>query len=109
ATPGATDPILHAMEVLRPEGRLVLAGIKGRETTLNTDLIEKKVLNLVGSRATVPWDSWNALELVSSRRFPFEKLHSHRVGLDDVEHALQVLGGEVPTETAMHVTVIPYQ
>lgn len=107
-TPGATAPLLHAIAALRPEGRLVVAGMKGREIAgLNTDQIFLKALTVTGAFATVPWATWNALDLLASGRFPLAKLHSHRVGLNGVEHAIRVLGGEIPEESALHVTVIP--
>jgi threonine dehydrogenase-like Zn-dependent dehydrogenase len=107
-TPGATAPLVHAIAALRPEGRLVVAGMKGREISgLNTDQIFLKALTVSGAFATVPWATWNALELVASGRFPVHKLHTHRVDLDGAEHAIRVLGGEVPDESALHMTVIP--
>ena len=105
---GSTAPLVHAIAALRPEGRLVVAGMKGREITgLNTDQIFLKALTVSGAFATVPWATSNALELVASGRFPVHKLHTHRVDLDGVEHAIRVLGGEVPDESALHMTVIP--
>jgi threonine dehydrogenase-like Zn-dependent dehydrogenase len=107
-TPGATAPLLHAIEALRPEGRLVVAGMKGREIAgLNTDRIFLKGLTLAGAFATTPWATVNALELLAGGRFPIKKMHTHRVGLDGAERAIRLLGGELPDENAIHVVVIP--
>jgi threonine dehydrogenase-like Zn-dependent dehydrogenase len=49
----------------------------------------------------------DAIALIESRRFPLEKLHTHTFGLDDAALAIETLGGEVPGEAAIHVSVHP--
>jgi threonine dehydrogenase-like Zn-dependent dehydrogenase len=49
----------------------------------------------------------DAIALIESRRFPLEKMHTHTFGLDDAELAIQTLGGDVPGERAIHVSVHP--
>jgi threonine dehydrogenase-like Zn-dependent dehydrogenase len=107
-TPSATDPILHAIELLRPEGTLVVAGMKGREIRgLNTDRIFLKALRIVGAYATVPWATEQALRVLGEGRYPFHKLHSMTVPLEAAEQAIQMLGGEVEGQSPLHITVVP--
>jgi len=49
----------------------------------------------------------DAIKLIESGKFPLEKMQTHKFGLDDVEHAIQLLAGEVPGEDGIHVAVIP--
>src|SRR5437773_1211679 len=49
-TPGATEPVLHALQAVRHGGRVVLAGLKGgRPAELPTDLIINKAIRIVGA------------------------------------------------------------
>jgi threonine dehydrogenase-like Zn-dependent dehydrogenase len=107
--PIATDPILHALAVLRSEGTLVLSGVKGREIRgLFPDRIFMKALTIKGAFATTPWATANAMRLLDQGKYPFHKLHSHTFGLDDVERAIGILGGEIADPTpVLHITIKP--
>jgi threonine dehydrogenase-like Zn-dependent dehydrogenase len=106
--PGATDTIVHGVEVLRNEGTLVLAGEKGRDITgLRTDWIHRKALTIRGAFATTPWSTAQAIRILSEGRYPFGKMHSHTVGLYDVERAIRVLGGEIDDGDVLHISVRP--
>ncbi|HXW45005.1 MAG TPA: hypothetical protein VEL03_09470, partial [Streptosporangiaceae bacterium] len=50
----------------------------------------------------------DAIALIESRRFPLARMHTHTFGLDDAELAIQTLGGEIPGEAAIHVSVHPH-
>ncbi|GAA1871998.1 zinc-binding dehydrogenase [Pseudonocardia ailaonensis] len=107
--PGATDPILDGVAALRSEGTLVLSGVKGREITgLSPDVIFLKALTIKGAFATTPWATANSMRLLAGGRYPFDKLHSHAFGLDDVERAIGILGGDVDDPTpVVHITIEP--
>jgi len=49
----------------------------------------------------------NAIKLIESGKFPLEKMQTHKFGLDDVEHAIKLLAGEVPGEDGIHVAIMP--
>jgi len=49
----------------------------------------------------------NAIKLIESGKFPLEKMQTHKYGLDNVEHAIKLLAGEVPGEDGIHVAVMP--
>jgi threonine dehydrogenase-like Zn-dependent dehydrogenase len=51
----------------------------------------------------------DAIALLESRRFPLEKMHTHSFGLADAALAIRTLGGDVPGEHAIHVSVHPGQ
>jgi threonine dehydrogenase-like Zn-dependent dehydrogenase len=87
---------------------VVLAGLKGnREIPVRTDLIINRALTVRGAFGVDAKGMADAIALIESRRFPLEKMHTHTFGLDDAELAIQTLGGDVPGERAIHVSVHP--
>ncbi|MEU6561603.1 zinc-dependent alcohol dehydrogenase [Nocardia nova] len=107
----ATRPIVDAVEIVKPGGTVVLAGVKGSGTTVEglvTDKIVSKELTVKGLwsqdiRAFEP-----ALRLIESRKHPLERLHTHTFGLDEVATAVETLAGRVPGEHAVHVMIAPH-
>jgi threonine dehydrogenase-like Zn-dependent dehydrogenase len=107
-TPLAAGPVSDALLAAKRGGRVVLAGLKGnREIPLRTDLIINRALTVRGAFGVDAKGMADAIALIESRRFPLEKMHTHTFGLDEVELAIQTLGGEVPGEAAIHVSVHP--
>ncbi|WP_236792603.1 zinc-binding dehydrogenase [Amycolatopsis sp. GM8] len=107
-TPMAAAPVTDALQSARHGGRVVLAGLKGgKEIPLRTDLIIQRALQVFGAFGVDASANEQAIALIESGRFPLEKLHTHTFGLDDVVTAIETLAGEVPGETAVHVSVHP--
>jgi threonine dehydrogenase-like Zn-dependent dehydrogenase len=107
-TPMAAEPVTHAMLAVRHGGRVVLAGLKGgREIPLCTDLMIRNALTVRGAFGVDATAYAEAITLIESRRLPLEKLHTHTFGLEDVVEAIETLGGDVPGESAVHVSVHP--
>jgi threonine dehydrogenase-like Zn-dependent dehydrogenase len=108
-TPIATEPVTDALLAARHGGRVVLAGLKGgREVPLRTDLVINRALTLVGAYGVDARAYAEAITIIESGRFPLEKLHTHSFGLDDTVLAIETLAGEVPGESAVHVSVHPH-
>jgi threonine dehydrogenase-like Zn-dependent dehydrogenase len=107
-TPMAAGPVSDALLAVRRGGRVVLAGLKGnKEIPLRTDLIINRALTIRGAFGVDARGMADAIALIESRRFPLEKMHTHSFGLDDAELAIKTLGGEIPGESAIHVSVHP--
>jgi threonine dehydrogenase-like Zn-dependent dehydrogenase len=107
-TPMASAPVSHALQAVKHGGRVVLAGLKGgREVPLQTDMIINKAITVVGAYGVDARGYAEAIAIIESGRFPLEKLHTHTFGLDDTALAIETLGGEVPGEAAVHVSVHP--
>jgi threonine dehydrogenase-like Zn-dependent dehydrogenase len=107
-TPMAAGPVSDALQAVRRGGRVVLAGLKGnREIPLRTDVIINRALTVRGAFGVDAKGMDDAIALIESRRFPLEKMHTHTFGLDDTALAIETLGGEVPGEHAIHVSVHP--
>jgi threonine dehydrogenase-like Zn-dependent dehydrogenase len=107
-TPLAAEPVSDALLAVRRGGRVVLAGLKGnREIPLRTDVIINRALTVRGAFGVDSQGMADAIALIESRRFPLENMHTHTFGLDDAALAIETLGGEVPGESAIHVSVHP--
>ncbi len=107
-TPMAAGPVSDALQAVRRGGRVVLAGLKGnREIPLRTDVIINRALTVRGAFGVDARGMEDAIALIESRRFPLEKMHTHTFGLEDAALAIETLGGEVPGEAAIHVSVHP--
>jgi threonine dehydrogenase-like Zn-dependent dehydrogenase len=105
----ATQPILDATSIVRTGGTIVLAGIKGSGVTaaLSPDLIAMREITLKGVYSADATAFAPALQLIESRKYPLEKLHTHTFGLDGLATAVETLAGRVPGEHAVHVMVEP--
>jgi threonine dehydrogenase-like Zn-dependent dehydrogenase len=108
-TPIAVGPIADAVEAVRPGGTVVLAGIKGRRALEHVypDRITTKAIDVRGALSVESWGYQQAIRLVASHRYPLERLHTHTLPIEQAAHGIELLAGEVPGETAIHVTIVP--
>jgi threonine dehydrogenase-like Zn-dependent dehydrogenase len=107
-TPMAAQPILDAINAVRWGGTIVLAGLKGhQEIPIPTDLLINKALTVKGAFSVDAAAYTAAITLIESGKFPLEKMQTHKFGLDDVEHAIKLLAGEIDGEDCIHVAVMP--
>lgn len=108
-TPLAFQPILDAIAAVRSGGTIVLGGIKGYKPMpeFPVDTFLHKQIHMIGALASTHWSTEQAIRLIEGRRFPLALMHSHRLGLEQVEHAIHLLAGEVPGEGALHISIIP--
>lgn len=104
-TPKATRPITDAIEIVRPGGVVVLAGLKGIGT-LGDLAADRMVLKAIDVRGVVSVGSWGyqrAMDAIASRSLPLELLHTHTIPLADVEEGIAMLG----RSEAIHVSIVP--
>lgn len=108
-TPVATEPVLQAVEVLRKRGTLVMGGLKGRTRTvpLVPDKIVTGVLTVRGVSGTQTTGYAAAMKELSARGEVLSAMLTHRVGLNEIQHGLELLGGEINGEAPIHITVVP--
>ncbi len=107
-TPMAQQPIRDAIEAVRWGGTIVLAGLKGHKNIeLQTDKLINKALTVKGAFSVDARSYTQAITLIESGKFPLEKMQTHKFGLDDVEHAIKLLAGEVPGEDGIHIAIMP--
>lgn len=108
-TPYATQPVLDAIEAVKPGGVVVLAGIKGMREVPGfvSDKLFMKSITLRGAYAVGSWAYSQAIRLINSRKYPFEKMHTHTLPIDELEYGIQILAGMVKGEEAIHITIVP--
>jgi threonine dehydrogenase-like Zn-dependent dehydrogenase len=107
-TPMAQQPIIDAINAVRWGGTIVLAGLKGhKDIPIPTDMLINKALTVKGAFSVDAAAYTDAIKLIESGKFPLEKMQTHKFGLDDVEHAIKLLAGEIDGEDGIHVAVMP--
>jgi threonine dehydrogenase-like Zn-dependent dehydrogenase len=107
-TPMAVQPVQDAVDAVRWGGTIVLAGLKGGRTLeLSTDQLINKALTVKGAFSVDAAGYEHAIKLIESGKFALHKMQTHKFGLDDVEHAIKLLAGEVPGEEGIHVAIMP--
>ena len=101
------QPIVDAVAAVRPEGTIVLAGNKNVDTVpgLSPDKITGKAITIKGVTTVSNWAMAQAIRIVGSGRYSFERYHTHSFGIDQYEHGLRLLNGEIEDENALHITI----
>jgi threonine dehydrogenase-like Zn-dependent dehydrogenase len=108
-TPHATASIGHAIQLLRIEGTLVVAGLKGRPVQdLLTDVLIEKSLTIRAAMGSKPASTLAALDFLHRVDLPFGAMCTASVPLRGVEDALLVMGGEAPGKAEIHIAVDPW-
>ncbi len=105
----ATRPIVDALEMAKPGGTIVLAGLKGGKEIPGfvSDRIVQRSLTIKGAWGVDSPAYKQAIRLIESGRYPLERMRTHTFGLEETETAIRTLGGEIPGEDAIHVVVRP--
>ncbi len=108
-TAKAPAALAQAISLARPGGTVVLAGTRGSAETPGfwPDLIVYKELRLVGALGVDVAAYRAALDLLASRRWPFEELPRRCVGFDDLEGLLQDMAGEGDATPPVHGVLVP--
>jgi threonine dehydrogenase-like Zn-dependent dehydrogenase len=105
----ASQPLLDALDVVRPGGTVIVAGVKGGKA-IPGFVSDKLILKSITMRGVFSVETKayvQAIRLIESGRFPLESIHSGTFPLTHAEHALQLLGGEVPGSSAIHLALTP--
>lgn len=108
----AVEPVVHAIEVAKPGGTVLLAGMKGSGQTIpgfSSDKVMMKELTLKGMNGQDLVSVEPALRLIQSRKYPLEKMHTHTFPLADAQLAVETLAGRAPDAEAISITIAPHQ
>ena len=104
----ATKPVADALDLVRPGGTIVLAGLKGHKPVADfvSDKIVMREITIKGALAA-DYDSYDrAVRLLESGKYPWAKLHTHTFPLKRVEEAIRMLARELPGDP-IHIAVVP--
>ena len=77
-TPYAPQSLNHAVAIAVRKGRIVVAGLKGQRPTLElpADDVIYKELTIRGVLSMSVDDTFRAIEIIESGRYPFERMHT---------------------------------
>ena len=105
---GAAEVVTGALELIRKRGTLLVAAYKG--TPLDGFALDSVIRGQLSVRG-VRGHSYRAVEmalgLMAQHRVALEAMSTHAFGLDDVDRALRLAGGEWQ-DGAVHVTITPW-
>ncbi|MBV8645177.1 MAG: zinc-binding dehydrogenase [Candidatus Eremiobacteraeota bacterium] len=105
---GAQEVVNGALELIRKRGTLLVAAYKRRALDgFAIDTVIRQQITLRGVRGHSFRSVETALDLMARGTVPLEAMSTHAFGLDGVDHALRLAGGEFE-EAAIHVTVTPW-
>jgi threonine dehydrogenase-like Zn-dependent dehydrogenase len=94
--PDAPGTVVDAIEIARPKGMVLLAGLKGSRSVegLLTDKIVHKALTVKGAWGKKSAAYTRAIEIMESGRYPLEMLHTRSYSLDQAADAIAALAGQ---------------
>ena len=103
-------PIRQAVEIVKPGGTIVLAGVKGWGAAipgLENDRLFSKEITIKGVKNADFRSFEIAVKLIESGRYPLAKMATHSFGLDQLDYAIRTLAGRVPGTSAISVSINP--
>lgn len=108
-TAKAPSAFSQAIALARPGGTVVVAGTRGSNVLENfsPDPVVFKELRLLGALGVDAPAYRSALQLLASRRYPFEGLPRRVVGLDRAEELLVDMSGEGGQTPPVHGVIAP--
>src|SRR5215468_7774816 len=108
-TPYAPQSLNHAIAIALRKGRIVVAGLKGQKLAreLPVDDIIYKELTIRGVLSMSVDDTFRAIDLIESGRYPFDRMHTHTFPLEQAEDAIHALAGQIPGLNPLHIAIVP--
>ncbi|HVA24896.1 MAG TPA: zinc-binding dehydrogenase [Chloroflexota bacterium] len=106
---GNGDAVRKSLELVRPLGTVVSAGVTGDATLtpLPLDTLLYKEIRLQGVFSYDTHAVRRAMTLALRGRYPFDKLVTHRFPLDQAERAVKTAGREIADEAPIKVVILP--
>ena len=102
---GVDATVKATLSMVRHGGRIVLAGLTGgKQVDLCTDHIVNNELIVMGGHGQA-WDVEDAVRIINSRKYPIEKIITHKFPLTEVQQAMDLFL-EAPPE-CVRVALIP--
>jgi threonine dehydrogenase-like Zn-dependent dehydrogenase len=109
-TAGAgTMPILFGVKALRRRaGTIVVQGEMPDFPNFPIGLVTTKGITMKSARGHSYKACELALQQIASKRFPLERITTHRFGLKDVDTAIKSVGGHGVADV-IHASLLPWQ
>ena len=108
-TPYAPQSLNHAVAIAVRKARIVVAGLKGLRPAQDfaVDDVIYKELTIRGVLSMPVDETFRAIDIIESGRYPFEKMHTRSLPLEQAEHAIHMLAGHVPGVNPVHLAIVP--
>jgi threonine dehydrogenase-like Zn-dependent dehydrogenase len=108
-TPYAPQSLNHAVGIAVRKGRIVVAGLKGLRPARDVpvDDVIYKELTIRGVLSMPVDDTFRAIDIIESGRYPFDKLHTYSLPLEQAEDAIEALAGKLPGVNPVHLAIVP--
>src|SRR5215467_9622239 len=108
-TPFAPQSLNHAIAIAVRKGRIVVAGLKGLRPTkeLPVDDIIYKELTIRGVLSMSVDETFRAIDIIQSGRYPFDRMHTRSLPLEQAERAIHMLAGHVAGLNPVHLAIVP--
>jgi threonine dehydrogenase-like Zn-dependent dehydrogenase len=106
----ATQPVVDAVEVVKPRGTIVLTGVKGANRTIPSFVSDKVVLKSITIKGVFGVDSpayEQAIRIIESGRYPLARMHSHDFALAEAATAVKTLARDLPGTEPTHIAIRP--
>ena len=87
---GVEATVQTIITLVKPGGRIVLAGLTGgMPVNLTTDHIVNNELVVKGGHGQA-WDVEDAVKIINSKKYPIERMITHKFPLDTVQEAMEL-------------------
>ncbi len=108
-TPYAPQSLNHAVAMAVRKGRIVVAGLKGLRAANDfpVDDVIYKELTIRGVLSMPVDETFRAIDIIESGRYPFERMHTLSLPLAQAEDAIHMLAGHVPGVNPIHLAIVP--
>lgn len=105
----ATKPVWDAIRMVKPGGRVVLAGMKGFKPVADfiSDYVVTKEIQINGAMGVTSTGYKAAIKFIESQQVDLLKMHTHDFKLADAELAIKTLAREIPNDESIHSCLIP--
>lgn len=106
---GASAAVAKSVELVRPQGTVVNAGVTGdkTETSLRLDQFLYKEINFRGVFTSSAQAMRMAIAFDPHRKYPFEEIVTDRYPLSRAEDAVKAAGRELGNTNTIKVTIAP--
>ena len=108
-TPYAPQSLNHAIAIAVRKGRVVVAGLKGLRVAQDVpvDDVIYKELTIRGVLSMPVDETFRAIDIIESGRYPFARMHTRSLPLEQAEDAIHMLAGHVKGVNPIHLAIVP--
>lgn len=106
---GNPNGAISAIDLVKKKGTVILPGLYGMDKEIPL-ILDKIVYHEVKLQGVFSHDSHSvsqAIQLAELRKYPLEKMVTHRFPLNEAEKAIWVAGGMIEGEDPIKVVIIP--